>query len=420
MNIFKRWFGKNELEVKSTPTLTANQLGAMLNTGVDPLKVEAVWSCIRDKAETTGMIPLKLYKQGEKGRELVRKGRTHRIFTQAPCDYMTMQEFLEFGTFWLERKGAFYAYKVKNDRGNVSQIIPFRFQDNVVANYDVQGNVYYTYTTNDGQGVGTNYRLEDLFIVRGMSFDGITPISPLAYQANLLGIAVAQQENYKELQTNGITSQMALSTDAIFNDANARTRLQEDWGNYRGSNGYSAVPIFENGIKPVSLKLTPQESELLGHQQFTVDRVCRLFRVPLHRVGAAKDNDGDTSNIFDLDEAYLRNSIMPNLCKFQAQFNKIVGEEHSVEFNTKAYYAGSPWRIGEAVDKVVKGGLVSINEGRGDLGYDPVEGGDVFAVDNNNVVYATWDKREEAQQMIYNQTNQNQVTPSQEESNNGE
>ena len=414
MNLFKRWFGKSkDIEVKSNVTISANSLASIFSSGPDPMKIEAVWSCIRDKAETVGMLPLKLYERKDGRYEVVEGGRTHRIFTQQPCDYMTMQEFLEFGTYWLERSGAFYAYKVKNDRGNISQIIPFRHQVNVAPNYDIDGKVYYTYTTNDGKGV-VNYQLDDLFIVRGMTHDGITPMSPLEYQANILGVARSQMDNYRELQEKGITSQMGLSTDNIFNDRSKLVALQEDWENFRGSRGVGKIPIFENGIKPVSLKLTPKESELLGHQEFTVNRICRVFRVPLHRIGAATDNEGDMTNIFDLDEAYLRNSINPNLCKFEAQFNKLLGERYKVTFNRKAYYAGSPYRIGEAVDKVVKGGMVSINEGRGDLGYDPIEGGDVFAVDNNNVVYSTWDNLKEAQEMLYNRTNQNQPQPQQE------
>ncbi len=38
----------------------------------------------------------------------------------------------------------------------------------------------------------------------------------------------------------------------------------------------------------------------------------------------------------------------------------------------------------------IKSGLCSINEGRIDLGREPVEGGDVFAVATNNLHFGTW------------------------------
>lgn len=42
-----------------------------------------------------------------------------------------------------------------------------------------------------------------------------------------------------------------------------------------------------------------------------------------------------------------------------------------------------------------EGGLMTVNEGRGALGWEPVEGGDVFAIDNNNVVYGFWHELEQ-------------------------
>ena len=55
----------------------------------------------------------------------------------------------------------------------------------------------------------------------------------------------------------------------------------------------------------------------------------------------------------------------------------------------------------EHVEKGVKGGLLTINEGRIILGWEPVEGGDVFAIDNNNVVYGFWNELEAMQERLY-------------------
>ena len=53
-------------------------------------------------------------------------------------------------------------------------------------------------------------------------------------------------------------------------------------------------------------------------------------------------------------------------------------------------------------------GLASVNEGRIDLGRDPVEGGDVFAIDTNNLTFGTWDKLPSvAEQNLNNQGEEN-------------
>ena len=142
-------------------------------------------------------------------------------------------------------------------------------------------------------------------------------------------------------------------------------------------------------MKPVNLKLSPQESDLLGHKDFTVKRVANMVGVPLHRINM-NDSKYSKGVLPELDEAYMRNNLNPILRKFESAFNDMLPDNVTVEFNRKAFYQGSPWRLVESVEREVKGGLATINEGREDLGREPVDGGDVFAVDNNNVTYGTW------------------------------
>lgn len=371
-------------------------------------KIEAVYTCWRDKAETVGQLPIKLYETSKKGRKEVNSGRVQRIFCEKPCDYMTFQSFMEMLVVSLERFGAFYAYVEKNDLGNVMSIIPFRYQGNIHPSMDINGNVYYTYVTNDGK-IGDPYRAEDLFIIKSFTFDGYTPVSPLVQNARLLGIANAQENTQYESQTDGITARMYASTDQIFKDDNAIERIKNQFKEMRGPSGAKAIPVLEQNLTLHSLKLTPAETELLKNREFTVNRICRIFRVPVHRVGVASTNTG-TGDVFDLDEAYMRDSLNPILVKVEKALNPLLPAGYELEFDRNAFYAGSPWRLVEHVEKAVKGGLKSINEGRQALGDEPVEGGDVFAIDNNNVVYGSWDKLESMQERLYGTNNQPKPT----------
>ena len=372
-------------------------------------KIEAVYACLRDKSETIGQLPIKLYETPlKKSRVQVKTGRLHRLFCEKPCDYLTFQSFMEMLVVSLERFGAFYAYVERNDRGNVMSIIPFRFQGNIRPNMDVNGVVYYTYLRNDGKP-GDPYRAEDLFIIKNFTFDGYTPISPLVQNARLMGIADAQEETAFESNTDGITARMYASTDQIFKDDNAIARIKEQFKEMRGPSGAKSTPVLEQGLTLHSLKLTPVETELLKNREFTVNRICRIFRVPVHRVGVASTNTG-TGDVFDLDEAYMRDSLNPILVKVEKALNTLLPTGHELEFDRNAFYAGSPWRLAEKVEKIVKGGLKSINEGRIALGDEPVEGGDVFAIDNNNVVYGSWDKLESMQERLYGANNQQKPT----------
>lgn len=409
INAVRSWFSKSG-ETGSTETKSEsfgiNLLDNFTSGGFNEsraMKIEAFYSCIRDKAETIGQLPVKLYKTSRITRELVLQGRNHRLFTQRPCDYMTMQQFLEMLVACYEVNGAFYAYVQRNDRGEVMDIIPFANQRNVCPMMDVNGQVYYTYSTNDGRPVIAAYP-DQLFIISMFSTDGYTPTRPIQSCARLLGIADAQDSTYEQLQTEGITSQMALKTEQVFKDNNAVERLREDMKKMQGPKGAKHIPIFEQGLTPMSLRLTPKDAELLGNKEFTVNRICRMTRVPPHRVGIASD-PGTKSTAAELDEAYMRDSLNPILVKVEYAFNALLPDGLKIEFNRKSFYAGSPWRLVEAVEREVKGGLASINEGRIDLGRETIEGGDVFAIDNNNVTYGNWTDIKEIQEQLYGQAN---------------
>lgn len=388
-------------------TLTLDDIARMGDQSLSS-KIEAVYACWRDKAETVGQLPIKLYETSKKGRKEINSGRVQRIFCEKPCEYLTFQSFMEMLVVSLERFGAFYAYVERNDLGNVMSIIPFRYQGNIHPSMDINGNVYYTYVTNDGK-IGDPYRAEDLFIIKSFTFDGYTPVSPLVQNARLLGIANAQENTQYESQTDGITARMYASTDQIFKDDNAIERIKNQFKEMRGPSGAKAIPVLEQNLTLHSLKLTPAETELLKNREFTVNRICRIFRVPVHRVGVASTNTG-TGDVFDLDEAYMRDSLNPILVKVEKALNPLLPAGYELEFDRNAFYAGSPWRLVEHVERAVKGGLKSINEGRQALGDEPVEGGDVFCVDNNNVVYGTWDKLDSMQERLYGANNQSKPT----------
>lgn len=388
-------------------TLTLDDIARMGDQSLSS-KIEAVYACWRDKAETVGQLPIKLYETSKKGRKEINSGRVQRIFCEKPCEYLTFQSFMEMLVVSLERFGAFYAYVERNDLGNVMSIIPFRYQGNIHPSMDINGNVYYTYVTNDGK-IGDPYRAEDLFIIKSFTFDGYTPVSPLVQNARLLGIANAQENTQYESQTDGITARMYASTDQIMKDDNAIERIKNQFKEMRGPSGAKAIPVLEQNLTLHSLKLTPAETELLKNREFTVNRICRIFRVPVHRVGVASTNTG-TGDVFDLDEAYMRDSLNPILVKVEKALNPLLPAGYEIEFDRNAFYAGSPWRLVEHVERAVKGGLKSINEGRQALGDEPVEGGDVFAIDNNNVVYGSWDKLDSMQERLYGANNQQKPT----------
>ena len=367
------------------------------------MNLETVFTCIRDKSETVGRLPLKLYRRiDDMTRERITKGREFRIWTQKPNDYMGMINFLEFMVFSVETGGVFYAYKNRNTRGAVMELVPFRYQQNITANMDLNGNVYYTYTMNDGKP-DMSFGNDELLIVKLTTVDGFTPISPLSYNAAMLNGTAGADNTWNNLHTDGISSQVYLTTEQTL-DPNAAERLKKQWDNYRGPAGVRKTPVLENGLEVKPFKIPPKDMELLKSREYTVNRICQIFRVPPQRVGMP-GSQSNQDGMLEIDEYYMRNGIEPILRKFEESVNNAfsdAGNRLEIEFDRRAFYSGSPKTLVEISERELKGGMATVNEVRLDNQRDPVPGGDVFVVDNNNCVYGTWDELPEIREQVYN------------------
>jgi HK97 family phage portal protein len=381
--------------------LFSGNSGAM--TPSKAMTIETVYTCIRDKSETVGRLPVSLYDRSDDAVSKVDDGRLHKIFTQQPNDFMTIQGFLEFLTASYELYGAFYAYIAYNDRGSIMELIPFKHQQNVKPAMDQNGDVYYTYVTNDGKP-NMVFGIDNIFVINQFTLDGFTPISPIQYNAALLNGTYDTEDTWNTLQAEGITSQFALRTEKSVS-ADAANRLKADWKTFRGAPGVGNIPVLEDGMDVKSLQLSPKDSELLASREFSVNRICRIFRVPPERIGVPKSASSNQT-MLDIDEAYMRNGIEPILMKFENASNIIMRKLKSNRFvrvNRKAFYNGSPHRMVEAVSAEFKMCGCTINEMRMDLGRDPVEGGDVFAIDTNNLTLGSLTDIGTVQEQINNQ-----------------
>lgn len=70
----KWWpWGKNQKTEGKSATLTINDVVRQVNGGDLPislsLKIETVFAALRDKSETIGQLPIKLYETSKKGRK---------------------------------------------------------------------------------------------------------------------------------------------------------------------------------------------------------------------------------------------------------------------------------------------------------------------------------------------------------------
>lgn len=359
------------------------------------MQLSTVYSCIRDKAESIGQLPVRLYRRSKKLDEEIKKGRYHKIFTQRPNDFMTMQDFVETVETNLEARGNFYAYIVYNDIGDVMEILPFRYQQNCRAEMDVNGNVYYTYTTNDGKPKITMSQ-SDIMHIKLNSFDGVTGLSPISCNARSIGLGISQEDHLTTTMEKGTMPSGVLETEATFKDPKAAERIRQEFKNkYQGVDKNGEVIFLEQGLKYNALSLSPADTELILQRQYSREEICGIFRVPPHRIGAstgAKKEDIEQAN-----KDYYINKLMPIVRKIESAFNEVTPDNFYIKLDERAFIRGDLKSQVDAYGTMFKLTAISINELRAGADFAPIENGELHAIDTNNITLGTLDQVGELQ-----------------------
>lgn len=346
------------------------------------IESEIVYTCIRDKAESIGQLPVIV----KRNNEVLKKGnREHKIFAVRPNSFQTTQDFIEMYVTCLELYGNFYALVVRNVYGNIAEIIPFRNQMNVNTATDTFGRVYHTYVTNDGKP-GMVFSGGDVIHIKLNSLGGVVGLSPITAAARTIGVATSQEQHLAKLMEKGSMPSGVLQTDQIFKDQNALNRLKDRWQeSYGGSKNTGKTPLLEGGIKYQALSLSPVDSDLIKQRVFSRIQLAGIFRVPLSRLGvveAQRYNSVEENNW-----SYLRDALIPLIVKFESAINYLLPDNMSITIDVRQYVRGDRKSQVESIGSEVKLGLISLGEGREDLGRPRKEGDEVHAIDTNNLTF---------------------------------
>jgi len=119
----------------------------------------------------------------------------------------------------------------------------------------------------------------------------------------------------------------------------------------------------------------------VGEQQILSKRdIASVFHVPAQLIG---DTTTQTYNTYgEARRALYMEAVIPLLTQFRDDWNATIGKDLNspLDFDKDSFDAIAAART-EACDRVHKlftAGIITHNEARGDLEYDPVDGGDVF------------------------------------------
>jgi len=389
------WLSRlNPLSRKSADAMTSRDLLEMLAAGavavsgvqvnsMSAIRYAAFFACLKVLSEDVGKLPIKLYKERpDRGRDVAKSHKVHRLISRRPNDFMTASEFWEMCVAHVVLRGNFYAFKVMVG-SEVVELLPLN-PGSVVPKLRDDWSLWYDVTF--ANGTRDVLPASQIFHVRGLSLDGIRGLSALEYARETLGLGIAAERHGAKLFVNGANPGGALETEQTLTDE-VFARVKTSWNEkHTGLENSHKVAILEGGLKWTSVTMTNTDAQWLENRKHTDNQICGLLRVPPHKIAILDRSTNNNIEHQSLD--YVNDGLMPHLNRIENRIridllNERDEEDHFAKFNVSALLRGDMKARSQFYKDMVYLGAYSPNDVLELEDRNPREGGDIYLTPSN-------------------------------------
>ncbi len=368
---FLNWAG---VESPSAP-ISVNEFTALNYT--------ILYACVTLIAGTIASLPLKVYRRlpGNGGSEEATERPEFDLLQREFNPNTSAMTGREAGVGHLLTWGNSYCQIVKNRKGDVLRLQPLgpditrpRLNDRRELEYDVRDPLSADVTT---------LPRDQVLHVPGMTFDALVGLSPIRVVRSAIRTALTQEREAEKYIANGIRPPGAIKfpQGRKFATTEQATEYVERFRRlHSGPDGASRIPVLEDGADWVRLGIDPASAQLLESRKFQAVEICGLYRVPPFMVGLVEKTTAWGTGIEEMTIGFVVYCLLPTLRRIEQEYNrKLFPNDRKLycEHVLSGLLRGDTLKQAQALKFYMEWGLLTVNEGRRLLGWNPVQGGDV-------------------------------------------
>lgn len=335
----------------------------------EALSISSVAAATDLITSTIARLPVKLYKQGEKGeyvsiedsRTFLLNNEPNHLQTAITLKKRIILDYLLHGNSYI------YPEWQRNDLMAIHHIPARNVNVEKYVNKNLPFVVNGVIKVVGADASMVEFLPDDLMIILKNSEDGLQSSGVLDLNSELLNLALNQQEYSSSLLENGSLPMAILSTPSKLSDK-AMERITKSWRSaYQGGKNAGKTVVLEDGMdyKPVSLN--PNELDLSTSKNSTLSDIARVFGIPesMLNADANKYNSNEQNNLH-----FLQYTLEPVITAFESALNKslLLEEEkkkgYSFRFDRDSILATTEAEKFATTIQAMKGGLLSVNEAR--------------------------------------------------------
>jgi HK97 family phage portal protein len=222
-----------------------------------------------------------------------------------------------------------------------------------------------------------------------------------------LGLAKALEEFSSRFFGSGSITDVVIESPSNLTREQAK-ELVDGWEeHHRGIRKAHRPGVLGGGAKINKIGIDPEQSQLLASRAFSVEDVCRAFRVPPHMVGVTTPGAMSYASVEQNAIQWVRFSVVPIVARLEAAYTKLLPSTAFIKFNLDSLLRGDTQTRFSAYSTGLQAGFMSVNDVRRLEDMPAVENGDSVRVPLANVNLSAADLLETdrrtlmAQRLVY-------------------
>lgn len=377
------WYRNNGFLKLAEEYGSKSYTGKYIDTS-NAMQAAVVYACVRNISEDVGTLPAFMFRRTDVGREKALFHPVYPVIHDMANPDTSAVDFRSTLTAHVALTGNAYAEIVRSDNKIVAlwQLDP----SNVTPKIGDRNRLYYEVRRPSGKV--EPLQREQIFHLRGFGWDGIRGYSIINHAKQTIGTQLSAEEYAARFFAQDATPPIYISFPPGVNLGPEGVQgFKEAWKKYhQGANHWHEPAVLQDGAKVEKVGLSFQDAQFLEQRKFGVLEICRLFRMPPHKVA---DLDRATfTNIEEQNIQYYTETLRPWLVRWeQAIYRCLLNpDERSVyyaEHSIEGFLRGNFYQQAQAIALLLEKGVLNVNEARELYNRNPVEGGDRHFVQLN-------------------------------------
>ena len=345
------------------------------------IKLSAVWACVRLLSESISTLPLKIYvRQPDGSRKAATDHPAYSVLCRRPNSEMTPSRFMLMVVASICLRGNAFIEK-KFIANRLVSLVPLLPQNMVVKRLTT-GALEYKYTENGNERI---IPVKNMMHIRGFRLDGGCGMMPTMAGVDVFGAAMSVDEAAAKIFENGLQSTGFLSSENALTKEQ-RDRLRQNLQSFIGSKNAGKLMVLENKLTYQNVTMNPEAAQLLESRSFSIEEICRWFRVPPYMVGHTTKQSSWASSLEGMNLLFLTHTLRPLLVNIEQEIGRCLldsDDEVFAEFSVEGLLRADSAGRAAYYTSALQNGWMSRNDVRRLENMPPIEGGDIYTVQLN-------------------------------------